>query len=409
MNPKNISILDYTYELPNERIAYFPLEQRDQSRLLIYDDGHISESHYHQIHRFLPAGSLIVFNNTRVVEARLLFKKDTGATIEIFCLEPHSRYGAISSAMLQRGAVSWMCLIGGASKWKPGQLLQKEIIHHRNRILLTAKYVEKNNDQFEVLLNWSDPNMSFAELLHIAGSMPLPPYIKREALAADAERYQTVYARHEGSVAAPTAGLHFTPGVISKLSEQQIQSAFVTLHVGAGTFKPVKASTMEGHDMHSEFIEINSDLLSILQENAENDITAVGTTTLRTLESIYWMGAKLIKENVASLNNLKVHQWDPYDLDVAEIKLAHAVKALKEKMKEENKDKLITTTALLIVPGYAFKVVNRLITNFHQPQSTLLLLVAAFIGSDWRKVYDYALANEFRFLSYGDGCLLQRR
>ena len=408
MIAKKISILDFTYDLPVNRIAHYPLAQRDQSKLLVYREGTISTDRYQHIHNYLPEQSLLVFNNTKVVEARLLFKKASGATIEIFCLEPHQQYPDIITAMLQRQSVIWMCLIGGASKWKHGQVLEKKIQHLQQEIILQAKYLEKINDSFSVELSWSSQELSFAEVLHAAGVMPLPPYIKREATSEDAERYQTIYAITDGSVAAPTAGLHFTAEIFSALKEKKIHTDFVTLHVGAGTFKPVKAATMETHEMHAEFIDVTLKTIETVSLNTGKYITAVGTTSLRTLESLYWLGAKSILEPNRSLSELNVQQWDPYELNTADISVTHALNALENKMKNEKKERLITTTQLLIVPGYHFKIVDALITNFHQPQSTLLLLVAAFIGEDWRKIYDYALENDFRFLSYGDGCVLQR-
>jgi len=408
MNAKKISILDFTYNLPVDRIAHYPLAQRDLSKLLAYKKGEISTDRYQHIHKYLPEQSLIVFNNTKVVEARLLFKKISGATIEIFCLEPHQQYPDITTAMLQRQSVKWMCLIGGASKWKHGQVLEKKIQYQQQEIILYAKYLDKINDSFSVELSWSSPDLSFAELLHAAGVMPLPPYIKREATTEDAERYQTIYAATDGSVAAPTAGLHFTPEIFSALREKKINTDFVTLHVGAGTFKPVKAATMETHEMHAEFIDVSLETIETVSENAGKYITAVGTTSLRTLESLYWLGVKSNIEPERSLSELNVQQWDPYELYTADISVTQALNMLVHKMKKEKKERLITTTQLLIVPGYQFKIVDSLITNFHQPQSTLLLLVAAFIGEDWRKVYNYALENDYRFLSYGDGCVLQR-
>ncbi len=408
MHPKKLSILDYTYSLPLERIAHHPLVQRDQSKLLVYSNGEISTDRYQHIHKYLPEQSLLVFNNTKVVEARILFKKTSGATIEIFCLEPHQQYPDITTAMLQRQSVKWRCLIGGASKWKHGQILEKKIQHLQQEIILQAKYLEKVNDSFSVELSWSSPELSFAELLHTAGVMPLPPYIKREAVAEDAERYQTIYAATDGSVAAPTAGLHFTTEIFTALREKKITTDFVTLHVGAGTFKPVKAATMETHEMHAEFIDVSLETIKSIIENVGKYITAVGTTSLRTLESLYWLGVKSIIYTDRSLRELYVQQWDPYELNSDDITVTQALNALENKMKNEKKERLITTTQLLIVPGYNFRIVDALITNFHQPQSTLLLLVAAFIGEDWRKVYEYALENDYRFLSYGDGCLLQR-
>lgn len=409
MDPKKISILDYTYQLPSEKIAYYPLQERDQSKLLLYKNGVISEDVYHNIANHLPASSLIVFNNTRVVEARLLFKKESGAQVEIFCLEPHSSYPDITTAMMQKNSVQWMCLIGGASKWKNGQILEKRMTYQSTDLVLQARYINKTDDRFTVELSWNHPTLSFAEVLHAAGSIPLPPYIKRTAEVSDAERYQTVYAQHHGSVAAPTAGLHFTQKIFDSLSAKNIESAFVTLHVGAGTFKPVKSNTMEGHDMHSEFIDVSLSCIERICSSLQQNITAVGTTSLRTLESLYWLGARLALQPALALRDLKTDQWDPYELNTNGISAETALQCLISRMKQEGSQNIVTTTQLLIVPGYKFKIVNRLITNFHQPQSTLLLLVAALVGEDWKNIYDYALRKEFRFLSYGDGCLLERR
>jgi S-adenosylmethionine:tRNA ribosyltransferase-isomerase len=406
MQVKDISIFDYTYTLPSEKIAYHPLAQRDQSRLLVYRNNQITTDIYRNISEYLPSHSLVIFNNTKVVEARILFKKPSGGTIEIFCLEPHRMYSDITSAMLTRESVTWMCLIGGASKWKNGQILEKEIDSHGAKIILKARYVEKINDQFAVELSWSDASLSFAEILHAAGVMPLPPYIKRDATLDDAERYQTVYATHDGSVAAPTAGLHFTDHIFSSLHQKNITTGYVTLHVGAGTFKPVKSATMQEHEMHAEFIDVSLHSLQLLLDHADGYITAVGTTSLRTIESLYWLGVKCI---VAPQQPLRVNQWDPYEIvEAKNITTKDALTALGNRLVKDNTDRIITTTQLLIAPGYRFKLARALVTNFHQPQSTLLLLVAAFIGEDWKRVYQYALDNDFRFLSYGDGCLLER-
>jgi S-adenosylmethionine:tRNA ribosyltransferase-isomerase len=408
MHPKDISIFDFTYSLPPERIAHYPLEERDQSKLLLYKDGEISESIYRNIADYLPADSLLVFNNTKVVEARLLFRKPSGAGIEIFCLEPHKKYSDISTAMLQKGAVTWMCLIGGASKWKHGQLLEKKIVTGQTEIAIQVQYKEKIGDSFSIELSWQPSSLSFAEILHAAGQMPLPPYIKRETNEADKERYQTIYAKTDGSVAAPTAGLHFTPAIFDSLNRKGIVSDFVTLHVGAGTFKPVKSSSMEGHEMHSEFIDVSRKAIETIINYSPKFITAVGTTSLRTIESLYWMGVKARLDPLTKLEYLSVRQWDPYELDAENISTREALEHLITRMKKENCERIITTTQLLIAPGYRFRIANALVTNFHQPQSTLLLLVAAFIGNNWKNVYEYALNHNFRFLSYGDGCLLWR-
>lgn len=405
MHPKNISIKDFTYDLPEEKIAKFPLAKRDGSRLLIYKNKKISEDIYNNISDHIPENSLLVFNNTKVVEARILFQKNTGASIEIFCLEPHEKYADITSAMLQHEKVWWKCLVGGASKWKPGQILQKEIFYEEKKLILNATYIEKKSDYFIIELSWLQIDLSFAEVLHHAGLIPLPPYIKRDVEKSDAERYQTIYAAHDGSVAAPTAGLHFTETIFEKLTARQIRKDFVTLHVGAGTFKPVKSETLEAHIMHSEFIEVSETTINNIINSKEN-IFAVGTTSMRTIESLYWLGLKTILNPEIIIHDLIINQWDVYEMKAGAISSKQALESLLMWMKKNRLQKLVTKTQLLITPGYHFKIINGLITNFHQPQSTLLLLVAALIGNDWKKMYDYALNNNFRFLSYGDGCLI---
>ena len=409
MHPKYLSIHDYSYELPADRIARYPLEERDSSRLLIYNNGAMSESRYRQLASFLPPHSLLVFNNTRVVAARLFFQKASGAHIEIFCLEPHPRYATIPTAMASQGSVVWLCLIGGASKWKPGLVLEKKILHDGHNILLQARYLGKEKDCFAIELSWTPEELSFADILHHAGQMPLPPYMHREAEATDADRYQTIYANTEGSVAAPTAGLHFTDHIFNDLQQRHIQSSFVTLHVGAGTFRPVKSHTMEEHDMHAEFIDVPRGAIEALLQHLGKHITLVGTTSLRTVESLYWIGRKLIKDPSLSSEELAISQWEPYNAGMPLPSAQQSLQALLRWMENNKMEHLVTKTQLLIAPGYEMKIADALFTNFHQPQSTLLLLVAAFIGSDWHKVYDYALKEGFRFLSYGDGCLLFRR
>jgi len=405
-DPGTLSIKDFTYSLPEERIAKYPLAERDASKLLIYKEGDISEDIYKNIADHIPSDSLLVFNNTKVVEARLLFQKPTGGVIEIFCLEPHDQYPDITSAMLQHEKVLWHCLIGGASKWKHGQILEKKISYNSNEIVLKTRYIEKTGDSFVVELSWNDPSFSFAEVLHLFGVIPLPPYIKREAEASDAERYQTVYAHYEGSVAAPTAGLHFTNTVFEKLNEKNIQKDFVTLHVGAGTFKPVKAEVMREHEMHAEHFTVSRSLIQNLIDHPDKNIIAVGTTSLRTLESLYWLGVK--QSTVNSSQSVEITQWEVYDHVGINIPAKEALENLMKWMDERDLNNLTAKTQIIIAPGYQFKIVNSLATNFHQPQSTLLFLVAAFIGNNWRKVYKYALENNFRFLSYGDGSLLWR-
>lgn len=404
MHPKNISIQDYTYDLPEEKIARYPLAERDDSKLLIYKEGKITEDIYRNIHTYLPKNSLLVFNNTKVVEARLLFQKPSGGIIEIFCLEPHEQYADITSAMFQKGNVLWKCLVGGASKWKRGQILEKRITNTDKEIILHATYVEKRTDHFIIELSWSPLYMSFAEVLHHAGAIPLPPYIKRESAGNDAERYQTIYAQYDGSVAAPTAGLHFTNRIFENLKFKNIYSDFVTLHVGAGTFKPVKSRTLQEHEMHAEFIDVSKETVENILQNLNSNIVAVGTTSLRTIESLYWLGVKLVTGN--GQQAIEITQWEVYDYGNQTMSTKDALQSLLQWMEKKNLKRLITKTQIIIAPGYKAKIVNGLITNFHQPGSTLLLLVAALIGDDWKKVYEYALQNDFRFLSYGDGCLL---
>lgn len=414
MHPKNISIYDYSYLLPEKRIAKYPLAERDASKLVVYKEGKIEEAVYKNIAEHIPENSLLIFNNTKVVEARLLFQKLTGGVIEIFCLEPHEQYPDITTAMLQKEKVLWQCLVGGASKWKAGQILEKKNQQDGEEITLFAKYVEKRNDSFIIELSWTPASLSFAELLHYVGAIPLPPYIKRAVEESDNTRYQTVYAHYEGSVAAPTAGLHFTDNTFTQLEEQNIQTDFVTLHVGAGTFKPVKSETMQDHEMHAEWIDVSKIKIENILKNLDNNIIAVGTTSLRTLESLYWLGVKQFGVRGSELGvdpdrSLSLLQWEAYELlESKNISSKNAIESLLYWMNENKLERLVAKTQILIAPGYDFKIVNGLITNFHQPQSTLLLLVAALIGGDWRKVYDYAMQNDFRFLSYGDGSLLWR-
>lgn len=410
MHPKDLNIADFTYELPEEKIAFFPLPERDASRLLIYKAGAIATDTYRHIDQYLPEGALAIFNNTKVVEARLLFKKPTGGQIEIFCLEPHERYADITTAMAQRGKVLWLCLIGGASKWKSGQVLTLPMSGQDTKTVLEARFIEKRSDSFLVELSWTPATWSFAEILHITGQIPLPPYIKRTADKEDEERYQTVYAAHDGSVAAPTAGLHFTADVLQKLQAKNIQTGFVTLHVGAGTFKPVKAGTMKDHEMHAEFIVVLPELIRKIIDQQGRPVIAVGTTSLRTLESLYWLGAKLMRNKHCFDGKLPyIDQWEAYEEDLQQYSVAEALHALNNYLLENQLGHLVAKTQIIIAPGYPFKVADALVTNFHQPSSTLLLLVAAFIGADWRRVYAYALENDFRFLSYGDGSLLWRK
>ncbi|HVS96596.1 MAG TPA: S-adenosylmethionine:tRNA ribosyltransferase-isomerase [Puia sp.] len=396
MDPKETHISDYTYALPADRIAFYPLAERDTSKLLVYRAGVIDEDIYRNIASYLQPGSLLVLNNTKVVEARILFRKPTGAQIELFCLEPAAGQGAMADALTRTGSVQWKCLIGGASKWKKGIVLQKK----EGDLVLEARYVGKSGDSFVIAFSWTPAGSTFAEVLHRMGNIPLPPYIHRPAEASDSQRYQTVYARHEGSVAAPTAGLHFTDRIFAALDERSIRHDFVTLHVGAGTFLPVKTGTLGEHPMHIEFIDVSREFIAGLRATLASGqpVIAVGTTSARTLESLYWLGT--------GGDALRVGQWDAYPGHDGGISAAAAISMLLDRMDGKGLDRLVTTTQLLIVPGYRWRIVSGLVTNFHQPESTLLLLVASLVGEDWRRVYDYALAHEFRFLSYGDGCLL---
>ncbi|MCW3123746.1 MAG: S-adenosylmethionine tRNA ribosyltransferase [Flavipsychrobacter sp.] len=405
MHPKELRIEDFIYPLPDERIAKHPLQERDASKLLIYKEGTITENIYTNIADNIPADSLMVFNQTKVVNARLLFKKPSGSTIEVFCLAPNGQYADIQTAMLQKGKVLWECLVGGAAKWKPGMVL--EIVHSEPSFTLSAQIVERSPTAFTLSLEWDDAALTFAEVLHYTGKVPLPPYMHRDAAIEDEDRYQTVFAKEEGSVAAPTAGLHFTDDVIQRIAANNIDTAFLTLHVGAGTFRTVKSETMAEHDMHAEWIEVTLENINILTAALSKNIIAVGTTSLRTLESLYWIGNKIVNGETPDLQNIAVSQWDPYDTQNT-CSTTDAFNALAAYMVSNKLSKLITRTQILIAPGYTFRVVNCLVTNFHQPQSTLLLLVAAFIGDDWRTVYDYALGHDYRFLSYGDGSVLFR-
>jgi S-adenosylmethionine:tRNA ribosyltransferase-isomerase len=402
MHPSTLKIEDYTYELSDERIAKYPLPQRDASKLLVWKNGIDAEDTYQNISTYIPHGSLMVFNQTRVVHARLLFKKETGSTIEIFCLEPHSQYADIQTAMLQKEKVWWKCLVGGAAKWKNGIVLSLKI--EKPAFTLEAKIVEKDTGSFTIEFAWNT-DLSFAEVLQYAGKVPLPPYLHREAEQSDEQRYQTIYARNEGSVAAPTAGLHFTDAVMQSLADKHIDTAFVTLHVGAGTFKPVKSETMQEHEMHAEWIEADIPTIEKIITHVDKGVIAVGTTSMRTLESLYWIGAQLWQGITPQLDGIAVHQWLPYELATTAT-TQEALQAIIAYLQQHQLEKLVTRTQILIAPGYDCKVVMGLITNFHQPQSTLLLLVGALIGSNWRDLYNHALANGYRFLSYGDGCLL---
>ena len=401
-SPKNISINDFDYNLPNERIALFPLENRDQSKLLIFKNEEINEDRFENILAHIPKESLLVFNNSKVINARIVFEKSTGSRIEIFCLEPAGDTHEYASVMSAKGSSIWKCFIGGVSKWKT-EFLEKVVIINDQEIVFRAKIMSNLSEGFVVKFDWNDETISFAEILDKTGDVPLPPYIKRSTELADTSRYQTVYAQHDGSVAAPTAGLHFTEQILAQLNQHQIHQAFVTLHVGAGTFKPVKSETMQEHEMHSEWIDVDINTIQKIADQKEL-IIAVGTTSLRTLESLYWLGVKSLLN--PEIEMLDIQQWDAYELPTNEISKEAALTALMVWMNKKRVSRIFTTTQLLITPGYSFKIVKAMVTNFHQPKSTLLLLVAAAIGKKWKACYEYALENDFRFLSYGDANLL---
>jgi S-adenosylmethionine:tRNA ribosyltransferase-isomerase len=402
---QNIFIKDFDYDLPHERIAEFPLQERDQSKLLVYKDGVISNAGFSNLSQYIPEESTLILNNTRVIEARILFKKATGGIIEIFCLEPFEQ--TIEASLTSTQGVRWSCLIGGASKWKAGQILSKELLLNNEAVQLNASYLSKQSDSFVIEFNWTPGHYSFAEVLHAAGAIPLPPYIKRNATEEDKERYQTVFGKQEGSVAAPTAALHFTQRTFENLTAKKISAEYITLHVGAGTFKPVKTETVAEHEMHKEPFTVSIDVLKRII--ASKKIIAVGTTSLRTLETIYWLGVKLINGRIE--NEWVLQQWEAYELEkeYTPVSTEESLLALINWLEQHQQTQLHCETSLIIVPGYKFKIPGGLITNFHQPQSTLLLLVCAFIGEDWKRIYQYALKNNYRFLSYGDSSLLWRK
>ena len=400
---QQIRIEEYDYPLPDERIAKFPLAKRDESKLLLYKDGQVSESVFKHIADYLPAGSLLVYNNTRVIQARLLFQKATGARIEVFCLEPAEPHD-YALIFQQTERCSWICLVGNLKKWKDG-LLTKKVTIQGEEVILSAEKKESHGDSHRIEFTWNNPTYTFADLLDAAGVLPIPPYLHRETEKSDLVTYQTVYSKIKGSVAAPTAGLHFTPEVLADVDAHGIGREEVTLHVGAGTFKPVKSETIEGHEMHTEFISVRRSSIERIQKNL-GKIIAVGTTSVRTLESLYYIGVKLTSHPDATSEELVVNQWMPYEAENNRIPVAEALQHILDYLDRHQADKLVTATQIIIAPGYEFKIVRGIITNFHQPKSTLLLLISAFVKGNWRTIYDYALSHDFRFLSYGDSSLL---
>ena len=399
---EQIRIEEFNYPLPDERIAKFPLTKRDESKLLVYRNGKIDEAVFKQLSDYLPQGSMLVYNNTRVIQARMLFQKETGAQIEVFCLEPVIPHD-YALVFQQTETCSWLCLVGNLKKWKEGAL-HKTIRMDDKEVVLSAERIKTTGDSHLVRFSWNNPQVTFAELLDGAGILPIPPYLHRETRESDLQTYQTVYSKIKGSVAAPTAGLHFTSEVLAGLDAKGFTREEVTLHVGAGTFKPVKSEVIGDHEMHTEFISVHRSAIENIRTNLGR-IIAVGTTSVRTLESLYYMGRTLVNNPDATSEELVVTQWTPYN-DTEEVPAHEALTALLNYLDRNQTDTLLSATQIMIAPGYEFKIVKGIITNFHQPKSTLLLLISAFVNGNWKSIYNYALDNDFRFLSYGDSSLL---
>ena len=401
IDPRHIHISDYNYPLPDERIAKFPIARRDHSKLLIYNKGEVSSDVFYNLPQYLPKGALMVFNNTKVIQARMHFRKDTGALIEVFLLEPAdpSDYELMFQTT---GHCAWYCLVGNLKKWKEGTL-RREIEINGLAVTVTATRGELHGTSHRIDFEWTG-DLSFAEIIDAMGELPIPPYLNRETQESDKTTYQTVYSKIKGSVAAPTAGLHFTPEVLADLDAHGIQREELTLHVGAGTFKPVKSEEIEGHEMHTEYVSVRRDTIRKLIDH-EGYAIAVGTTSVRTLESLYYMGLKVMRDPSLNEDQLHVAQWEPYEVSNA-VTAVTALESLLSWMDARSLTVLHSSTQIIIAPGYDYHIVKMLVTNFHQPQSTLLLLVSAFVKGDWHKIYDYALSHDFRFLSYGDSSLL---
>lgn len=399
---ENISIQDFTYELPDKQIAHYALAERDHSRLLIWNKGEITDEQFYNLPDHLPSGSMLVFNNTRVIRARLFFHKLTGAKIEIFCLEPLAPVDYALS-FSQTGNCTWKCIVGNLKKWKD-EVLVKQLEIAGKKVHFNARKVSEINKAYEIAFSWDNPSFTFADILEAFGNIPIPPYLNRESEEIDLTSYQTIYSKIKGSVAAPTAGLHFTETVFEQLLKKNIDCEEVTLHVGAGTFQPVKSETIGGHDMHTEHFVVSIDLIDRLAK-FEGKIIAVGTTSVRTLESLYYVGCKVITNLKSDIEQLSVSQWDPYLDNRMEYSRREAFEALSDWLQEHQLTELNSSTQIIILPGYSFNVISGMITNFHQPQSTLLLLIAAFLGDDWKRIYEHALRNNYRFLSYGDSNL----
>lgn len=402
-NVQNINISEYDYPLPDERIAKYPLAERDASKLLVLKDNKIGEDHFRNIGDYLPEKSVLVFNETKVVRARLQFVKDSGAAIEVFCLEPITGNGDYQLAFSASSPVEWHCLVGNSRRWKDGILTMPLLIKGVN-VILKAERIEKTDAYSVIRFSWEPADISFAEVLENAGEIPLPPYLHREAEPSDRDRYQTVFAKYEGSVAAPTASLHLTKPLIAKLKEQGHTIEEVTLHVGAGTFRPVATDTIGEHEMHSESIIVKRQCIEHLHENIGRTIIPVGTTSMRTIESVYWIGVMLLEQGFEE-RDLHVNQWFPYQDRTTLPSAKESLEAIMKYLEMHHLDALHATTALMIAPSCPIMITKALITNFHQPKSTLLLLVSALIGEKWKEAYKFALEHDFRFLSYGDSCL----
>jgi len=399
---RHIDIDDYDYFLPEERIAQYPAKERDNSKLLVYNKGIISEDRFRNICEYLPEDSLLVLNNTRVIRARIIFHKDTGADIEVFCLEPLSPC-EYEQSFSSRDSVEWKCIVGNLKKWKRGTL-SAEFDFNGCKYNLYAQKVRAEGESWRILFSWNATGISFGEVIEAVGRIPLPPYVKRDDEHEDYSRYQTVYSTTRGSVAAPTAGLHFTKEVLDHLYNKGIKSIELTLHIGAGTFQPVRARNILQHEMHSEHFLVTGSALEGLILNKKK-IIAAGTTSVRALESLYWLGVKVISDQSNADSELFIGQFEHYYLP-QEVSVQKSLESLVQLIKKRNTTFLHASTKIMILPGYDFRVINGMITNFHQPKSTLLLLISGWVGSDWRNIYRFALENDFRFLSYGDSSLL---
>ena len=392
MTNRLLSLSAFNYALPEDRIAHFPLPQRDQSKLLVYQNGTISEDCFSNLSTHIPENALLVFNDSKVIPARIVFKKSTGAKIEVFCLECLEE---------TTKAAVWKCFVGGAAKWKEETLMLQQ-----GELVLHAKMLQRSEDAYEIHFEWNDGDKLFYDVLDAFGDIPLPPYIKRETVDSDKDTYQTVYSSSKGSVAAPTAGLHFTDSVFTALGKKHIDKAFVTLHVGAGTFKPIKTENVYDHTMHAEWIEVSKAFIKQIVDTEHLFIIPVGTTSLRTLETLYWLGVKIKTEGIGSVKHLELKQWENEKCSANDLSVRDSFQALYDYLEANNLEHLVARTQIMITPDYSIKTAKAIVTNFHQPESSLLLLISAFVGNDWHAIYDYALAHNFRFLSYGDSSLL---